>query len=180
MPFIQSYPFEDHYYNEQPAAYYHSPDLIQPRREYPNSIRLQQPINAQNPLSVEEALYILGKNFLGKNVTDRIFPVAKTIAKGMGQVGEGLTTFGELLPPVPELTVPEPLNLLPPGIVVDEEDYEKGFVRGPVNTQPRTEQQRIASAAPRCTTPSGGSGKCTDIQICPILLTDLENLRKSV
>ena len=41
-----------------------------------------------------------GKNILGKNVTDRIFPVAKTIAKGVGQVGQGLSTFGELLPPV--------------------------------------------------------------------------------
>ena len=37
---------------------------------------------------------------MGKNVTDRIFPVAKTIAKGVGQVGQGLSTFGELLPPV--------------------------------------------------------------------------------
>ena len=26
--------------------------------------------------------------------------MAKTIAKGVGQVGQGLSTFGELLPPV--------------------------------------------------------------------------------
>jgi hypothetical protein len=48
---------------------------------------------------VEEALYILGKNILGRNVTDRLFPVAKTLARGVGQVGEGLSTIGELLPP---------------------------------------------------------------------------------
>ena len=36
---------------------------------------------------MEEALYVLGKNILGKNVTDRLFPVAKTLAKGMGHIG---------------------------------------------------------------------------------------------
>ena len=77
------------------------------------SVRLQQPAStsAANPFTVEEALYVLGKNILGKNVTDRIFPVAKTIAKGVGQVGQGLSTFGELLPPV-EFDG-SPLKLLP-------------------------------------------------------------------
>ena len=77
------------------------------------SVRLQQPAStsATNPFTVEEALYVLGKNILGKNVTDRIFPVAKTIAKGVGQVGQGLSTFGELLPPV-EFDG-SPLKLLP-------------------------------------------------------------------
>ena len=32
-------------------------------------------------MTVEEAMYILGKNILGKNVTDRLFPVVKTFAK---------------------------------------------------------------------------------------------------
>ena len=41
----------------------------------------------EQPLTVEEALYVLGKNILGKNVTDRLFPVAKTLAKGMGHIG---------------------------------------------------------------------------------------------
>ena len=52
---------------------------------------------------MEEALYVLGKNILGKNVTDRLFPVAKTLAKGMGHIGDGLSTFGELLPAPVEL-----------------------------------------------------------------------------
>ena len=85
--------------------------MIQPRHEFPNSIRLQQPPNTASPFTVEEALYVLGKNILGKNVTDRIFPVAKTIAKGVGQVGQGLSTFGELIPPV-EFDG-SPLKLLP-------------------------------------------------------------------
>ena len=78
-----------------------------------SSVRLQQPASTSsaNPFTVEEALYVLGKNILGKNVTDRIFPVAKTIAKGVGQVGQGLSTFGELLPPV-EFDG-SPLKLLP-------------------------------------------------------------------
>lgn len=62
-------------------TYFHSPDLIQARREYPNSIRLQQPAFKGNQMTVEEAMYILGKNILGKNVTDRLFPVVKTFAK---------------------------------------------------------------------------------------------------
>ena len=101
------YPPPSHY----EPAYYYSPDLIQPRHEFPNSIRLQQPPNTASPFTVEEALYVLGKNILGKNVTDRIFPVAKTIAKGVGQVGQGLSTFGELIPPV-EFDG-SPLKLLP-------------------------------------------------------------------
>ena len=55
------------------------------------SIRLQQPALGKagdQPLTVEEALYVLGKNILGKNVTDRLFPVAKTLAKGMGHIGK--------------------------------------------------------------------------------------------
>ena len=77
------------------------------------SVRLQQPASTSgaNPFTVEEALYVLGKNIFGKNVTDRIFPVAKTIAKGVDQVGQGLSTFGELLPPV-EFNG-SPLKLLP-------------------------------------------------------------------
>ncbi len=48
--------------------------------------------------SVEEALYVLGKNLLGQNVTDRLFPVVKQMAVGLGQVGEGLGTITNALP----------------------------------------------------------------------------------
>lgn len=132
---------------------------------------------------MEEALYLLGKNFLGKNVTDRLFPVAKTLAKGMGQVGEGLSTFGELLPAV-EFDG-SALTLLPGAIVTTEEEYQQQQQTAE-NNRPRNErenvgqqQQRITSA-PLCTTPTGGSGRCMDIQNCPILLADLGTLRKSV
>ena len=42
------------------------------------------------------------------------------------------------------------------------------------------EREQIPTPPPRCTTPTGGSGKCMDIQNCPILLADLGTLRKSV
>lgn len=117
-------------------------------------------------------MYVLGKNILGKNVTDRLFPVAKTLAKGMGQVGEGLSTFGELLPAVKFDGGSSPF-------VIDEEDYEIQQ-QHQLQTQQRVVQEAGSSQAPKCTTPAGGSGRCTDIQNCPILLADLEVLRKSV
>jgi len=178
QPPTANYPYYSTY-----EAYQHSPDLIQARREYPNSIRLQQPAlgkAGEQPLTVEEALYVLGKNILGKNVTDRLFPVAKTLAKGMGQLGDGLSTFGELLPPVEDL--------LPSRIVVDEDEYIQqqkeaeaaeaaGFALRPRQSQEVNQRQ---SSAPKCTTPNGGPGRCTDIQNCPILLADLGSLRKSI
>ena len=36
------------------------------------------------------------------------------------------------------------------------------------------------NGAPRCTTPEGGGGRCVDIQDCPILLVNFDNLRKSI
>ena len=73
---------------------------------------------------MEEALYVLGKNILGKNVTDRLFPVAKTLAKGMGHIGDGLSTFGELLPAPVEFG-DSALTLLPSSLVVDEDEYNR-------------------------------------------------------
>ncbi len=182
MPTFQSLNPGSYFTYETNQAYHHSPDLIQPRREYPNSVRLQQPaaLPRQPNLSVEEALYILGKNFLGKNVTDRLLPVVKTVAKGVGQVGEGLSTFGQLLPPVDF----EGAGLLPPGIVIDEEDFQQhqqSIHRPRHEAKNSLQQQRVTeSQNPKCTTPAGGAGRCTDIQNCPLLLADLSTLRKSV
>ena len=100
--------------------------LLQSKKIF-HSIRLQQPaLNRQGdqPFTVEEALYVLGKNILGKNVTDRLFPVAKTLAKGMGHIGDGLSTFGELLPAPVELG-DSALTLLPSSLVVDEDEYNR-------------------------------------------------------
>jgi hypothetical protein len=36
------------------------------------------------------------------------------------------------------------------------------------------------NGAPRCTTPEGEGGRCVDIQDCPILLVNFDNLRKSI
>lgn len=95
----------------------------------------------------------------------------------MGQVGEGLSTIGELLPPVD--FDGSPLTLLPPGVVIDEEEYEQKQQRLEESTQQRVTSSQTPKS-PKCTTPSGGLGRCTDIQNCPILLADLQTLRKSV
>ena len=126
---------------------------------------------------MEEALYILGKNVFGRNVTDRLFPVAKTLAKGMGQVGEGLSTFGELLPPL-EFDG-SALKLLPGSVVIDEQEYYNQQQQPQLESRPRNERDQT-SPHPTCTTPSGGGGRCMDIQDCPILLADLSTLRKSI
>lgn len=42
------------------------------------------------------------------------------------------------------------------------------------------DEGRITTGAPRCTTPSGGQGRCMDIQNCPLLIADLDKLRKSI
>ena len=122
-------------------------------------------------------------------MTDRLFPVAKTLAKGMGQVGEGLSTIGELMPSIDLEPPASPLDLFPSGIVIDEDEYEqqREYEKQQefnAQTRPRNEVERIPQVrndpAPRCTTPSGGVGRCTDIQNCPVLLADLGTLRKSV
>jgi hypothetical protein len=63
---------------------------------------------------VEEALYILGKNLLGRDVIDKISPVAKKFANGLGQIGQGMSTIGETLPPLPTVEFDKgKLRLLP-------------------------------------------------------------------
>ena len=43
-----------------------------------------------------------------------------------------------------------------------------------------TDGRITRNGAPRCTTPEGGGGRCVDIQDCPILLVNFDNLRKSI
>ena len=68
----------------------------------------------QHQQPVEEALYILGKNLLGRDVIDKISPVAKKFAAGLGQIGQGVSTLGETLPPLPTVEFDKgKLRLLP-------------------------------------------------------------------
>ena len=144
------------------------------------------------PQTVEEALYVLGKNLLGRNVTDRLFPVAKQVAQGFGKVGEGLTTISHALPPLPSvefdtdgvrIKTVQPKDPAPSAAAPS--------APGPISSEARGERKAVAAAAeeggsritggaPRCTTPSGGAGGCMDIQNCPLLLADLDMLRKSI
>ena len=132
-----------------------------------------------SPMTVEEALYILGKNFLGRNVTDRILPIAKQLSVGLSQVGEGLNTIGEAIPSVPSVQFDgSSLTLHTPAAPKPVEDAAKSDIRGERNVD---NNGRITTArGPKCTTPSGGSGRCVDLNECPILVADLTLLRKSI
>ena len=44
--------------------------------------------------TVEEALYVIGKNVLGTNVTNRLLPVAAQVTRGLGLVGQGFNAIG--------------------------------------------------------------------------------------
>jgi len=106
--------------------------------------------------TVEEALYVIGKNVLGTNVTNRLLPVAAQLTRGLGLVGAGFNTIG--------------------GAIRGDNKKSQGRqgVLGPPGGG------RITQNAPTCTTPSGGSGRCRDIQACPLLLADLNALRGSI
>ena len=56
----------------------------------------------------------MGKNLLGRDVIDKISPVAKKFADGLGQIGQGMSTLGETLPPLPTVEFDKgKLRLLP-------------------------------------------------------------------
>ena len=171
--YAPSYTWDDGYYSTNNDPYPYSIN------DYYNS----------RPQTVEEALYVLGKNLLGRNVTDRLFPVAKQVAQGFGKVGEGLTTISYALPPLPSVEFDsdgvriKTVSTDPPTAALSASGP------GPDSSEARDERKsdggggessRITGGAPRCTTPSGGAGSCMDIQNCPLLLADLDMLRKSI
>ena len=140
--------------------------------------------SAHRVRGVEDAWYTVGKNLLGRNVTDRLFPYAKQVAVGLGQVGEGLSTIGNAIP-IPTVEFDEKglrVKTLPdaedePVAARDERNAGTAVV-GAGNGG--STDQRITTSAPRCTTPAGGAGKCMDIQNCPLLLANLNTLRRSI
>ena len=69
-----------------PSNYYQDPNYYTTDPNHQHGPYYSHRINHNEPvMTVEEALYVLGKNILGRNVTDRIFPVAKQLAFGLGQ-----------------------------------------------------------------------------------------------
>ena len=51
---------------------------------------------------------------MGRDVIDKISPVAKKFAQGIGQIGQGMSTLGETLPPLPTVEFDKgKLRLLP-------------------------------------------------------------------
>lgn len=123
--------------------------------------------------TVDEALYILGKNILGQNITDRLLPVAKQVADGFEQMGEGFDTITNALP-LPTVEFDEQ------GVRVKTVNEDEASARDERNAQASSSSTAARDNAPRCTTPTKGSGKCMDIQNCPLLLADLDLLRKSI
>ncbi len=157
--------------------------------------------------SVEEAFYVLGKNLLGENVTDRLLPVAKRVAVGLGQVGKGLGTITQAASPITSQstklshpavefgsdglrvkTVPQQQQQQqqqPSSISDAGGDRARGERNAEVGSSSSSSQVKQGAGvvdpdAPRCTTPGGGQGRCTDIQNCPLLLADLSMLRRSI
>ncbi|XP_023344466.1 uncharacterized protein LOC111713755 [Eurytemora carolleeae] len=127
---------------------------------------------ADREQTVEEALYIIGKNVLGTNVTNRLLPVVAKFTKGVGLVGEGLNTIGGAIAARTENNVERG----------EAERFrgEVGRKQGEVGRQRVESGGRVVTPAPPCTTPTGGRGKCRDIQACPLLLADLNALRGSI
>ncbi len=142
------------------------------------------------PQTVEEALYVLGKNLFGQNVTDRLFPVAKQVAQGFGKVGEGLNTISNALPPFPAVEFDSSGVRIKTATSSDQQEttgvgseypYDGGdFYRDDRNAEGTTGGRVTSRDEARCTTPKGGPGRCTDLSSCPLLLADFSVLRKSV
>ena len=72
-----------------------------------------------------------------------------------------------------------------PGPINSKSDFSRDQRKSDaeINRQSSNTDGRITAAdrrAPRCTTPEGGRGHCVDLQDCPILLVNFNNLRKSI
>ena len=70
----------------------------------------------------------------------------------------------------------------PSGNINAKSDADRGERNADVQRLNQNNQNdgRITKQAPRCTTPEGSGGRCVDIQECPILLVNFDNLRKSI
>ena len=73
------------YHYQGPDEYYPQFDSNQPQAYNYNYGTADRSSLHEPGMTVEEALYVLGKNLIGRNVTDRIFPVAKQLAVGFNQ-----------------------------------------------------------------------------------------------
>ncbi len=171
---------EPHYQRPYPSGVVSPALTVDPRNENYYQTNFNPSYSSStntDSQSVEEALYVLGKNLLGANVTDRLFPVAKQMAVGFGQVGDGLATISDALPPLPTVEFDQTgVRLRTAENPIRPSQVSTGF-RGERNAQ---SGGRITTGAPRCTTPKSGQGRCMDIQNCPLLLADLDLLRKSI
>ena len=117
--------------------------------------------------TVEEALYIIGKNVLGTNVTNRLLPVAAQLTHGLGLIGHGFNTIGGAIRG-PEKRPHGRQGVSNEVVQVHHQQHQE---RG---------RPRQVENAPSCTTSKGGVGRCMDIQDCPLLLVDLNVLRGSI
>jgi len=138
-------------------GHWSQPELNYLSNDYSSGWAEGRNLDAENPdrqgsgeQTVEEALYVIGKNILGRNVTNRLLPVAAQLTRGLGLVGHGFNTIG--------------------GAVMGEKKRSSDTGR----------QGSLQASAPTCSTPTGGSGHCRDIQDCPLLLADLVQLRGSI
>ena len=99
-------------------------------------------------------------------------------------MGEGLNTISQVFPPLPavefdgqrlSLHNPPTAEVAADGAKIDNDEF-----RGERDVAGGGTQQRIISSAPKCVTSTGDSGRCIDLNECPILLADIDGLRKSI
>lgn len=131
-----------------------------------------------NHTPLENAFYTLGQNVLGPNITHTLFPMAQKMATGFGQIGEGLSTIGNAIP-LPSVEF-DSRGLRVKTVADPPEPPAARDERNAQSDDDKNTDGRITTNAPRCTTPTGGAGRCMDIQNCPLLLTKLDTLRKSI
>ena len=103
---------------------------------------------------------------------------------GIQQVGEGLNTISQVFPPLPAVEFDgQRLSLHNPPtaeVAADGDKIDNDEFRGERDVAGGGTQQRIVSSAPKCVTSTGDSGRCIDLNECPILLADIDGLRKSI
>ena len=92
---------------------------------------------------------------LGTNVTNRLLPVAAQLTHGLGLLGAGVNAIGGAI----------------------RGDKSQGRQGG---TFAGGSRRQSSKGGPACTTSQGGSGRCQDIQDCPLLLVNLNVLRGSI
>ena len=150
----------------------------QPRLQHPVAASSRSQPDGRREQTVGQAFYVLGKHILGRNTTDRLLPVVSAVRAGYEHVRDGVEVLSDALSSSPAVEFDDQ------GVrfktVNNKEKKETTNAKSGREDEDSAERANQARNAPRCTTPEKGAGRCMDIQNCPLLLADLDKLRKSI